>query len=162
AACARAHDRDVRAHVPDRWTGFADARRRFVLRSLRRRCARTAIGRRDGDDLHGRHADLAADRAALRQPDAARLARQGASANSCMSPQGRPWPAAARSPLALAIAGWIRYASRAGEDGTPIAVSDPLSARFASVAAAANGNAAQIADGFLDLAEVFGAELPAN
>ena len=38
----------------------------------------TAVGRRDGGDLHGDDAGLAADRAALRQPDAARHPRQGA------------------------------------------------------------------------------------
>jgi fructuronate reductase len=64
--------------------------------------------------------------------------------------------------LALAIAGWIRYASGTDEHGKPIAVSDPLSAKFAAVAAAARGNAAHVADGFLDLAEVFGSDLPAN
>ena len=61
--------------------------------------------------------------------------------------------------LALAIAGWIRYASGVDEHGKPIAVSDPLAAKFAALAAAARGNAAHIADGFLDLAEVFGADL---
>jgi fructuronate reductase len=66
------------------------------------------------------------------------------------------------SHLALAIAGWIRYASGTDEHGKPIAVSDPLSARFASIAAAARGNASQIADAFLDLTAVFGADLSAN
>jgi fructuronate reductase len=64
--------------------------------------------------------------------------------------------------LALAIAGWIRYASGTDEHGKPIAVSDPLAARFAAIAAAAQGNAAQIAAGFLDLTEVFGADLAAD
>jgi fructuronate reductase len=64
--------------------------------------------------------------------------------------------------LALAIAGWIRYASGPDEHGKPIAVSDPMSAKFASIAAAAHGNASQIADGFLDLNAVFGADLSAN
>ncbi len=39
--------------------------------------------------------------------------------------------------LALAIAGWIRYASGTDEHGKAIAVADPLSARFAAIAAAA-------------------------
>ncbi len=64
--------------------------------------------------------------------------------------------------LALAVAGWIRYASGTDESGKPIAVSDPLSAKFAAIASAARGNAAQIADGFLDLTAVFGADLSAN
>jgi fructuronate reductase len=64
--------------------------------------------------------------------------------------------------LALAIAGWIRYASGTDEAGQPIAVSDPLSAKFAAIAASARGNASQIADGFLDLVEVFGTDLSRN
>jgi fructuronate reductase len=64
--------------------------------------------------------------------------------------------------LALAIAGWIRYASGTDEHGKPIAVSDPLAGKFAAIAAAARGNSAQIAEGFLDLAEVFGADLSGN
>jgi fructuronate reductase len=64
--------------------------------------------------------------------------------------------------LALAVAGWIRYASGHDEGGKPIAVADPLAAKFASIAAAARGNAAHIADGFLDLTAVFGTDLPGN
>jgi fructuronate reductase len=64
--------------------------------------------------------------------------------------------------LALAIAGWIRYASGVDEHGQPIAVSDPLAGKFAAISTAARGNAAQIAEDFLDLAEVFGADLSGN
>ena len=64
---------------------FADAGRRALLRGVRRRRARAAVGRCDGDDLHGRHAGLAADRAALRQSDAARVAGQGTSAGRAVS-----------------------------------------------------------------------------
>jgi fructuronate reductase len=64
--------------------------------------------------------------------------------------------------LALAVAGWIRYASGTDEHGKPIAVSDPLAAKFAAITNAARGNASHIADGFLDLAEVFGADLSAH
>ena len=64
--------------------------------------------------------------------------------------------------LALSIAGWIRYASGTDEHGKAIAVADPLSARFAAIAAAARGNAAQLADGFLDLTAVFGDDLSRN
>jgi len=64
--------------------------------------------------------------------------------------------------LALAIAGWIRYASGTDERGTPIAVVDPLSDRFAAIAAAARGNASDIADGFLDVTAVFGTDLSRN
>jgi len=64
--------------------------------------------------------------------------------------------------LALAIAGWIRYASGLDEQGRPIAVADPLAAKFAAIAAAAHGNASHVADGFLGLTAVFGADLTAN
>jgi fructuronate reductase len=64
--------------------------------------------------------------------------------------------------LALAIAGWIRYACGSDEHGKPIAVSDPMAPKFAAIASAALGNASQIADGFLDLSAVFGADLVAN
>ena len=47
-------------------------------------------------------------------------------------------------------------------EGNPIVVADPMAAKFAAIAAAAGGNASQIADGFLDLVEVFGADLSAN
>jgi fructuronate reductase len=64
--------------------------------------------------------------------------------------------------LALAIAGWIRYASGTDGEGKPFVVADPMAAKFAAIAGAAHGNASQIADGFLDLVEVFGADLSAN
>ena len=64
--------------------------------------------------------------------------------------------------LALAVAGWIRYASGTDEQGKPIAVADPLAARFAAIAAAGCGDAMRLADGFLDLAPVFGADLAGN
>ena len=64
--------------------------------------------------------------------------------------------------LALAIAGWIRYASGTDESGRPIAVADPMAASFAAIAEAGRGNASQIAEGFLDLVEVFGTDLSGN
>ena len=64
--------------------------------------------------------------------------------------------------LALAIAGWIRYASGTDEHGKPIAVADPLAAKFAGIAAVARGNASLIADAFLDLSAVFGDDLSSN
>jgi len=64
--------------------------------------------------------------------------------------------------LALAIAGWIRYASGKDEQGKTIAVADPMSGRFAAIATAARGNASQIADGFLGLTAVFGDDLSNN
>jgi fructuronate reductase len=58
--------------------------------------------------------------------------------------------------LALATAGWIRYASGTDERGREIAVSDPMAATFARTVAAAGNDPARIAAGFLDLAPVFG------
>ena len=45
--------------------------------------------------------------------------------------------------LALAIAGWIRYATGTDGEGKPFAVSDPMAAKFEAIAAAARGNAAR-------------------
>jgi fructuronate reductase len=64
--------------------------------------------------------------------------------------------------LALAIAGWIRYASGVDEQGRVIAVSDPLAPTFASIATAAGREPAAIAAGFLGLAAVFGQDLTAD
>lgn len=64
--------------------------------------------------------------------------------------------------LPLAVAGWIRYASGTDERGAPIDVQDPLTPGFRSIVATAQGDPAAIADGFLDLATVFGADLAAH
>jgi len=64
--------------------------------------------------------------------------------------------------LSLAIAGWMRYASGTDEHGARIEVSDPLSQRYAAIAAAAGGDAERLARGFLGLDAVFGRDLPAN
>ena len=64
--------------------------------------------------------------------------------------------------LALAVAGWIRYASGVDEAGHPIAVSDPMAATFAIITLAAGNDPARIAAGFLDLEAVFGPDLGAN
>jgi len=64
--------------------------------------------------------------------------------------------------LALAIAGWIRYASGSDEQGGRIAVADPLAAIFADIVRDARGDPGAIADGFLDLKSVFGADLKAH
>jgi fructuronate reductase len=70
---------------------------------------------------------------------------------------GAPFPH-----LALAVAGWIRYASGTDEQGSAIAVADPLAATFAGIVADARGDAGPVADGFLDLKAVFGADLVAH
>jgi fructuronate reductase len=64
--------------------------------------------------------------------------------------------------LALAVAGWIRYASGTDEHGRTIDVADPLAATFARIVRDARGDAGPVADGFLDLKQVFGADLVAH
>jgi fructuronate reductase len=63
---------------------------------------------------------------------------------------GAPWPR-----LAIGLAAWIRYASGRDEQGGVIAVADPLAATFARIASERT-DAVALADGFLDLAAVFG------
>jgi fructuronate reductase len=58
--------------------------------------------------------------------------------------------------LPLAVAGWIRYASGRDEQGNAIEVQDPLAPAFREIAARAGGDPGAIANGFLDLASVFG------
>ena len=64
--------------------------------------------------------------------------------------------------LALAVAGWIRYASGTDERGATIDVADPLAATFARIVRDARGDAGPVADGFLDQKSVFGADLVAH
>ncbi len=64
--------------------------------------------------------------------------------------------------LALAVAGWIRYASGTDEHGATIDIQDPLAPEFARIARDAAGNPAHIADRFVDLQAVFGRDLPAH
>ena len=56
----------------------------------------------------------------------------------------------------------MRYVSGQDEAGKAIDVRDPLSARFAAVAAEAGGDAGRLADGLLAIREVFGTDLPAD
>jgi fructuronate reductase len=63
---------------------------------------------------------------------------------------------------ALAVAGWMRYASGKDEAGHDIKVSDPLAPEFAHVAGEARGNPAALARGLLALRAVFGEDLPAD
>jgi fructuronate reductase len=64
--------------------------------------------------------------------------------------------------LALATAGWIRYASGTDERGGRIDVADPLAETFAEIVRDAQGDCGTVADGFLDLKAVFGADLVAH
>jgi putative spermidine/putrescine transport system permease protein len=65
------------ALLPHSRSGLSDAGGRSLLCGVRRRRPRAAIGRCDGDRLHGDHAGLAPDRAALRQSDPAGQPREG-------------------------------------------------------------------------------------
>jgi len=58
--------------------------------------------------------------------------------------------------LALGVAGWIRYAAGTDEKGGAIDVRDPLADRFGGIAGEAAGDIDALANGFLDLREVFG------
>jgi fructuronate reductase len=62
--------------------------------------------------------------------------------------------------LCLAVPGWIRYASGQDEQGRAIEVADPLASRFAAISAEAGSDSEALARGFLELGEVFGADLP--
>jgi len=64
--------------------------------------------------------------------------------------------------LAFAIAGWIRYASGTDEAGRPIEVADPLAATFAQIVRDAGRDPGPMADGFLDINAIFGADLKAH
>ncbi len=64
--------------------------------------------------------------------------------------------------LALAVAGWMRYASGRDEAGGDINVADPLAADFARIASAHRGDPGALAQGFLGLRAVFGDDLPAD
>ncbi len=131
-----------------------------------------------GDRAHARRAagvdlaaycDAAAD--ALPQSGAAaphaadrdgRLAEAAAAAARARCASGSP--PARRSRISRSPSpGWIRYASGVDEQGGAIAVADPLArdVRARSRSAAAS-DAAAIAEGFLDLAAVFGADLAAT
>ncbi len=60
---------------------------------------------------------------------------------------------------ALAVAGWMRYVAGVDESGRPIAVADPLAARFAAIAAEARGDAKALARGLLGVREIFDEDL---
>jgi fructuronate reductase len=70
---------------------------------------------------------------------------------------GRPIACAA-----LAVAGWMRYASGADEAGNAIMVSDPLAPELARIAAAHRGDPPALARGLLGLTAIFGGDLPAD
>jgi len=64
--------------------------------------------------------------------------------------------------LALAIAGWIRYAGGVDERGEPIDVRDPLAERLRSVQAAWPQDPAARVRAVLAIEAIFGTDLPAD
>jgi fructuronate reductase len=64
--------------------------------------------------------------------------------------------------LALAVAGWIRFATGIDEHGRAIDVEDPLAARLRSIADAAGPDATKLVRGFVGVREIFGLDLAAD
>jgi fructuronate reductase len=64
--------------------------------------------------------------------------------------------------LALGVAAWMRYVTGIDEQGQPIDVKDPHSARLRTIADAAGSDAEALAKGLLAMQDVFGTDLPAN
>jgi fructuronate reductase len=62
--------------------------------------------------------------------------------------------------LALALAGWMRYACGVDESGRPIDVQDPLAREFARIAHENARNPAALVHGFTALSQIFGDDLP--
>jgi fructuronate reductase len=61
---------------------------------------------------------------------------------------------------ALGVAAWMRYVSGVDERGDKIDVRDPLAARLQEISAGSAGRPANLVDGLLSIAEVFGQDLP--
>jgi fructuronate reductase len=64
--------------------------------------------------------------------------------------------------LALGVAAWMRYVTGIDEQGQPIDVKDPLTARLRQLADDAGPDAERLARSLFTLTEVFGTDLPAN
>ena len=62
--------------------------------------------------------------------------------------------------LAVAVAGWIRYAMGVDENGRSIDVKDPLAKRFAAINKQAGREAENLVSGYLAVREIFGEALP--
>lgn len=63
---------------------------------------------------------------------------------------------------ALGVAAWMRYVTGIDEKGSPIEVSDPFAPRLKAITDAAGGSPTAIVDGLLQIAEIFGDDLPRN
>ncbi len=64
--------------------------------------------------------------------------------------------------LALGVAGWMRYVTGIGEDGSPIEVKDPLAGRLRAIADDASRTGDGLADSLLTVREIFGDDLATN
>ena len=64
--------------------------------------------------------------------------------------------------LVMGVAGWMRYVTGIDEQGKPIDVRDPLSARLRAIADQAGLVADRLAPALLDVREIFGVELAAD
>jgi fructuronate reductase len=64
--------------------------------------------------------------------------------------------------LALAIAGWIRYARGIGEDGAPIDVRDPLAGPLRSALETAGEEPSRLVSAALGFEAIFGRDLPGS
>jgi fructuronate reductase len=64
--------------------------------------------------------------------------------------------------LVMGVAGWMRYVTGIDEQGKPIDVRDPLSARLRAIADHAGLVAVRLAPALLDVREIFGSDLAAD
>jgi fructuronate reductase len=62
----------------------------------------------------------------------------------------------------MGVAGWMRYVAGIDEQGKPIDVRDPLSARLRAIADRAGLVAERLAPALLDVREIFSSELAAD
>jgi fructuronate reductase len=64
--------------------------------------------------------------------------------------------------LALGVAAWMRYVTGINENGAPIDVRDPMSARLRELADRAGGSAERLAGELFAVREIFGDDLPGD
>lgn len=64
--------------------------------------------------------------------------------------------------LSLGIAAWMAYVTGIDEAGRSIDVRDPLAARFQAIGAGAGRDPGRLVDGYLEIVDVFGRDLPAD
>lgn len=62
--------------------------------------------------------------------------------------------------LAVAVAGWMRFAMGEDEAGQPITLNDPMAERILGASRPAGRDAGQLASALMGIREIFGADLP--